>query len=104
MNTQEIYNDNQRLRKALQKIVEAGELWGSEGKQHHEALYIARCALALTDHNEPKKLYRQATMLDARLRNAIWEKGLRGRRAANLLQMSAERIKRRAVRLKQKAT
>lgn len=37
-----------KLKKTLTKIVEAGDLWGSEGKQHHEAIYIARCALALT--------------------------------------------------------
>jgi hypothetical protein len=33
--------DNKHLRKTLKKIVEAGDLWGSEGKQHHEALYLA---------------------------------------------------------------
>ncbi len=43
---QNISDDNQRLKRALEKIVEAGDVWGSEGKQHHEALYIARCALA----------------------------------------------------------
>jgi hypothetical protein len=46
--------DSKRLRRALQKIVEAGDLWGSEGKQHHEAIYIARCALALTQEESSR--------------------------------------------------
>ena len=43
---QNLNEENQMLKKNMQKIVEAGDLWGSEGKQHHEAVYLARISLA----------------------------------------------------------
>ena len=43
---QDINKENQMLKNNMQKIVEAGDLWGSEGKQHHEAIYLARISLA----------------------------------------------------------
>jgi hypothetical protein len=40
------------LSRALRQIVREGELWGSEGKRHHDAIYKAKCALIITEGNE----------------------------------------------------